>query len=81
MAKQTPSSNTTTSSTATTDATIGAAYRIFRRLECEHDEIKARNPHDGQILGRGAELTRARDAALAAVRAAADAAIDAERGE
>ena len=55
---------------------IGALYLAYRRLEREHAEIRALDGSRGDVSYSRGELTQARDAALAAVRAAADAVID-----
>ena len=66
-----------TPATMTAAPDIGDLYVQFRRLEREHATISALDASRGDLGLRG-ELTKRRDAALAAVRAAADAVLDQE---
>jgi hypothetical protein len=74
------STATATTATATPPSDIRALYLAFRRLEQRINWLRVSDPHSGELHARG-ELQRAHDAALAALRAAADPIIDAERGE
>lgn len=69
----------TTAATAIDYAEGGRRAEVWLRLAREWVETKERDPHDGQIVGKGAELTAERDRAFRELRQWLDPTIDAEQ--
>jgi hypothetical protein len=76
MATKTATAAATKTAAAIDYAEVGRFWVEARRLEREHAEITALDPSRGDVAFSRGELTKARDVAVAAARAAADAIID-----